>query len=88
MFILLHSSFLAFTSLIMQLSIATICALLAIGAIAAPTPPSSHVVHERRAIVPKAWKRHSKLHVDTPLPVRIGLTQSNLSLGHDILMEM
>lgn len=72
----------------MRLSISTICALLAIGAIAVPTPPSTHVVHERRSVTPKYWKRHSKLHVDTPLPVRIGLTQSNLSAGYDILMEM
>lgn len=72
----------------MHFSVATICTLLAVGAIAVPTPPSTHVVHERRTFTPKLWKKHSKLHVDTPLPVRIGLTQSNLSLGHDLLMDM
>ena len=55
--------------------------------VAAPAP-SSHVIHERRDTVPGAWVKWSKLDARLKLPVRIGLTQRNLDLGYDLLMEV
>jgi len=51
--------------------------------------PPSHVVHERRQ--PRntdGWKRADRADPVAILPIRIGLTQSNLDLGHDLLMNM
>ncbi|KAL4903035.1 hypothetical protein BDW74DRAFT_157321 [Aspergillus multicolor] len=48
----------------------------------------SHVLHERRHVLPKHWTEHSRVGGHKKLPVRIGLTQSNLDHGHDLLMEL
>jgi len=50
--------------------------------------PASHVVHERRDSTPKAWIKRDRLAATVELPVRIGMTQSNLDKGHDLLMEV
>ena len=66
-------------------------ALLAVsvaGAVAAPAPTVRHVVHERRESMPRAWMKRSKLSSEVKLPMRVGLTQSNLDRGHDLLMEV
>jgi hypothetical protein len=47
-----------------------------------------HVVHERRDVLPEYWIEESRLDKQERLPVRIGLAQSNLDHGHDLLMEM
>ena len=47
---------------------------------------ASHVVHERRDSIPTAWADGERLHKKTILPVRIGLTQSNLHNADDLLM--
>lgn len=68
--------------------------LIAIGgllttAIAAPTTDSKrHVVHERRARIPKHWERDSRLHGDSYLPMRIALSQSNLDRADEFLMDV
>lgn len=66
--------------------------LILLGAItaqAAAVPfQASHVVHERRDIVPKAWIKRDRLEASAKLPVRIGMTQRNLDRGHDLLMEV
>jgi tripeptidyl-peptidase-1 len=48
----------------------------------------SHAVHERRESVPKAWVKRERVEAAAELPVRIGMTQSNLDKGHDLLMEV
>lgn len=61
----------------------------AIAAQAAAVPfQSSHIVHERRDFVPKAWAKRDRLEASAELPVRIGMTQRNLDKGHDFLMEV
>ncbi|KAH7354976.1 putative alkaline serine protease AorO [Rhexocercosporidium sp. MPI-PUGE-AT-0058] len=61
----------------------------AFAAQAAAAPfSSSHAVHERRDYVPKAWIKKGRVDADVELPVRIGMTQSNLDKGHDLLMEV
>ncbi|KAJ5215379.1 uncharacterized protein N7498_001786 [Penicillium cinerascens] len=59
----------------------------AIGAIAVPAP-HSYELHEKRESMPTSWIEGKRLDGSTSLPVRIGLTQSNLDHGHDLLMQM
>lgn len=60
---------------------------LAVGVASVPFP-ASHVVHERRDYVPKAWMKRDRLDAAAKLPVRIGMTQQNLNKGYDLLMEV
>ena len=57
---------------------------IALGASAAPTS-SSHVVHEKRDAAPLTWEKRDRLDPGVLLPVRIGLTQSNLEHGPSLL---
>lgn len=59
----------------------------AVGVLAVPTP-YGHAIHERRDFIPASWTEEKRLDASTLLPVRIGLTQSNLDYGHELLMEM
>ena len=54
----------------------------------AAIPSSTHVIHERRLEVPRNWERKHRLDPDVVLPMRIGLTQSNLQKGDHLLMEV
>lgn len=63
-----------------------LCALAA-GAMAVPTA-HSYQLHERRDFIPKSWIEGKKLDGHVSLPVRIGLTQSNLDYGHELLMDL
>ena len=49
--------------------------------------PENHVVHEEKEPT-RGWKRGTKLEDDVSFPVRIGLTQSNLHLGYELLMDV
>jgi len=58
-------------------------------------PSSEYVVHEARSPTTTGqstshsrWKRGSRLDPDAIVPLRIGLTQNNLHLGPDKLMEV
>lgn len=51
--------------------------------------PPSHVLHEwheRRHT--EGWKVVEKAHRAATLPMRVGLRQSNIDKGHDLLMDM
>jgi tripeptidyl-peptidase-1 len=49
----------------------------------------THVLHEKRdAKVLKRWVQREKLDPSAMLPMRIGLTQKNLDLGHEFLMDV
>ncbi|KAH8897744.1 subtilisin-like protein [Thozetella sp. PMI_491] len=51
--------------------------------------PTSHALHERHTEhMAEHWVRRSKVPRDSKLPMRIGLTQSNLVAGHDRLMAI
>ncbi|KAF4551800.1 Pro-kumamolisin activation domain-containing protein 2 [Elsinoe fawcettii] len=56
-------------------------------ALAAPAP-SGHVLHEKRETSSGAWQKVDRLDKRAILPMRIGLTQSNLEQGHAKLMEV
>lgn len=51
-------------------------------------PSHDYVLHESRAHTRASWKRGNPLDPNTIIPVRVGLTQSNLDIGHDMLMEV
>lgn len=70
----------------MQLTNLSILASLAVGALALPRA-HNHVVHEKRNMG-SSWvpREDVRPHGKVKLPMRIGLTQTNLHLGHDLLM--
>jgi tripeptidyl-peptidase-1 len=70
----------------MRFTLVTVATLVAAGALAVATP-DNHVIHEAREPV-QGWRKASKLEKDVPLPVRIGLTQSNLHRAHELLMDV
>lgn len=55
-----------------------------------PTATRSYTLqlHEKRSSTPKAWKRSERVHPDAILPIRIGLTQSNLENIYEHLMDV
>lgn len=64
-------------------------ALVAIAASAAAAPTSSpHVLHEKREVPPQNWVKRDLVGRNVKLPMRIGMTQSNLHIGEDLLMEV
>jgi tripeptidyl-peptidase-1 len=63
--------------------------LIALAAQAAAVPhPVNLVVHERCDAAPKEWIKRGRVDGNAKLPVRIGMTQSNLDKGHELLMEL
>ncbi|KUJ20186.1 subtilisin-like protein [Mollisia scopiformis] len=51
--------------------------------------PHTHAVHEKRdTAVAKKWEKRGRLSANARLPMRIGLKQRNLHLGHDLLMDI
>jgi hypothetical protein len=52
-------------------------------------PPRTHVLHERlEDWHSNGWTRIERVDAKAILPMRIGLTQENLDLGHNLLMAM
>jgi tripeptidyl-peptidase-1 len=64
---------------------AALAAFIDLGAI--PTP-STYAVHEKRSSIPRLWSRGNRVESDAILPIRIGLTQSNLENGEAHLMDV
>lgn len=65
-------------------------AALASVVVAAPTNKINfqrHVLHERRE-TSENWVKRDRVHSDVKLPMRIGLVQSNLNNGHELLMQV
>ena len=61
---------------------------LLIDVVIASPVAQSKVLHERREYIPQGWTKGGRVPSHAILPVRIGLTQSNLDKGHDLLMEV
>ncbi|KAF7984762.1 hypothetical protein HWV62_11730 [Athelia sp. TMB] len=61
---------------------------LAICVLAAPSPRTNHVFHEKRALEPVDWINVGRLQPNHVLPMRFGLTQQNLHLVDEILMAI
>lgn len=63
-------------------------AVYAISGIVSAAPTIQHVVHEQRDHLPAGWDFNSPIDKSTILPVRIGLTQSNLENAYETLMSV
>lgn len=51
--------------------------------------PAPHAIHEARESLPPNWvKRSDQLNSQFKLPIRVGLTQSNLHKGYGLLMDV
>jgi tripeptidyl-peptidase-1 len=63
-------------------------AALVSASVAAPTSNfQRHVLHERRE-PSENWVKSDRVHSDVKLPMRIGLVQSNLDNGHELLLQV
>jgi tripeptidyl-peptidase-1 len=63
--------------------------IAAIAALVNAAPaPTKHVLHEERAIASRDWVKGARIEKDAIVPMRIGLTQTNLEKGYDYLMEV
>lgn len=66
-----------------------IAALLASGAFAAPALSEvKHVLHEKRDSLPRGWAKTNKLSSRSVIPIRIGLSQSNLDKFDDYIYSV
>lgn len=63
-------------------------AALAAFALASPVLLSTHAVHEKRSEAPQGWAKTDLLDPHAVLPMRVGLTQSNLHKGYGWLEEV
>ncbi|KAF3906894.1 Aorsin [Orbilia brochopaga] len=59
-----------------------------VSSLASPVSYSNYVVHESRRILPHGWHRDSRLSGTLQLPVKIGLTQENLHIGEELLLQV
>lgn len=62
--------------------------IAALAAVAEATPLQrtvNHVVHEERPVARRSWTKSSRLHSTKSLPVRIGLSQSNLHMADEYI---
>jgi tripeptidyl-peptidase-1 len=50
--------------------------------------PNTHVLHEKRDHLASAWVKRDRVQRNAILPIRIGLSQSNLHKGDDLLMQV
>lgn len=51
-------------------------------------PGFKHALHEKRESPASDWVKTSRIESTAILPMRIGLSQSNLEKGPDMLMEV
>jgi tripeptidyl-peptidase-1 len=59
------------------------------ASLAAPTADNHHfVLHEKRDGAPHQWTKRTRAHPEEILPIRIGLTQSNLHLAEEYMMDV
>ena len=58
-----------------------------LGSVSAAPAPNGHVLHERRE-ESTSWIKLDKVPGRAVLPMRIGLAQSALDRGHEMLMEV
>ena len=48
----------------------------------------THAIHEKRDYTPSNWVKRDRVPATATIPVRVGLTQSNLEKGYDFLMDV
>ncbi|MCJ1416494.1 hypothetical protein MMC32_002832 [Xylographa parallela] len=64
-------------------------AVVAFAACSCAAPhAATHAIHEKRDYTPSNWVKHDRVSAAAIIPVRVGLTQSNLEKGYDFLMDV
>ena len=69
-------------------SLLAIATAFAVAAVALPAANMPHVLHEKRENTRPVWTKRQEAPAAAKVPVRIGMTQSNLDKGHDMLMDV
>ena len=59
-----------------------------ISVAALPHFNAPHVLHEKREVLQPKWVKRDAVVAGRTLPVRIGMTQSNIDQAHSMLMEV
>jgi len=68
--------------------IAQFALIAAIASLSEAAPASfKHVLHEERETASSDWIKGARIENDAVLPMRIGLTQTNLEKGYDYLSK-
>jgi tripeptidyl-peptidase-1 len=63
-------------------------AAFSVSVAALPHLNAPHVIHEKREVLHPKWVKRSAVVEGRTLPVRIGMTQSNLDQAHSLLMDV
>lgn len=71
----------------MHFSVLVVASALAHTSLGTPAS-AAHNLHEKREYLPHAWVKREELNGNLKLPVRIGMKQSNLDLGDQLLMDV
>lgn len=50
--------------------------------------PSNHEIHEKRETLHPEWMKRGRVESHKLLPMRIGLTQTNLDNGYEYLLDV
>lgn len=69
-------------------AVVQIFAALVVAVSASPFSSTRHVVHEKRSAPPSNWSKKARLHPNSVIPVRIGLTQQNLHRADEFIEEV
>jgi tripeptidyl-peptidase-1 len=70
----------------MYVNLSVVAAIVAL--VNAAPAPLRHVLHEERSTPSRDWVKGARIEKDAVIPMRIGLTQTNLEKGYDYLMEV
>jgi tripeptidyl-peptidase-1 len=62
--------------------------LALLGLVEAIAIPPQHEVHEKRGTLHPRWTKRDRVEPHKLLPMRVGLTQTNLENGYDYLMDV
>jgi tripeptidyl-peptidase-1 len=70
----------------MFLKVSVVAAIAAL--VNAVPAPIRHILHEERSNPSRDWSKGARIEKGAVIPIRIGLTQTNLEKGYDYLMEV
>jgi tripeptidyl-peptidase-1 len=70
----------------MFLKLSVLTAIVAL--VNAAPAPVKHVLHEERSTPSRDWIKGARIEKNAVIPMRIGLTQTNLEKGYEYIMEV
>ena len=72
----------------MHFTTLSVAALGALSQLTSALPSPGHSVHEKRDTLGNKWSKRERIPARARLPVRIGMSQSNLDRAHEYLMDV